>query len=92
MINWLGLRSFVILYLALLIAVPLGERLRNLFSYPVYIANDARCATLGEYTYGVGRGSKNFVLLTLGTGIGGGIVSDGQLLLGNAMGVRGEVL
>jgi glucokinase len=66
--------------------VPLGERLRSLFSYPVYIANDARCATLGEYTYGVGRGTKNFVLLTLGTGIGGGIVSDGQLLLGNAMG------
>lgn len=66
--------------------VPLGERLRNLFSYPVYIANDARCATLGEYSFGVGRGTKNFVLLTLGTGIGGGIVSEGSLLLGNAMG------
>jgi glucokinase len=66
--------------------VPLGERLRSLFSYPVYIANDARCATLGEFTYGVGRGTKDFVLLTLGTGIGGGIVSDGNLLVGNAMG------
>jgi glucokinase len=66
--------------------VPLGERLRGMFNYPVYIANDARCATLGEYTYGVGRGTKNFVLLTLGTGIGGGIISEGSLLLGNAMG------
>jgi glucokinase len=66
--------------------VPLGERLRGLFNYPVYIANDARCATLGEYTFGMGRGTKNFVLLTLGTGIGGGIVSDAQLLLGNQMG------
>lgn len=66
--------------------VPLGERLRTLFNYPVYIANDARCATLGEYTFGTGRGTKNFVLLTLGTGIGGGIVSEGVLLVGNAMG------
>jgi glucokinase len=66
--------------------VPLGERLRNMFNYPVYIANDARCATLGEHTYGIGQGTKNFVLLTLGTGIGGGIVAEGTLLLGNAMG------
>jgi glucokinase len=66
--------------------VPLGERLRAMFDHPVYIANDARCATLGEYTYGVGKGTRNFVLLTLGTGIGGGIISEGTLLLGNAMG------
>lgn len=66
--------------------VPLGEKLRERFSFPVYIANDARCATLGEYTYGTGKGVRNFVLLTLGTGIGGGIVAEGTLLLGNAMG------
>ncbi|MBC5809325.1 MAG: ROK family protein [Candidatus Eremiobacteraeota bacterium] len=69
---------------------PLGERLRAEFSLPVFVANDARCATLGEYTYGSGRGTRNFVLLTLGTGIGGGIVAEGRLLLGNAAGA-GEI-
>ncbi|HVA29148.1 MAG TPA: ROK family protein [Candidatus Baltobacteraceae bacterium] len=66
--------------------IPLGETLRAHFDLPVFVANDARCATLGEYTYGIGRGTKNFVLLTLGTGIGGGIVSDGDLILGNRFG------
>jgi glucokinase len=70
--------------------VPLGEHLRTTFSQPVFVANDARCATLGEYTYGSGRGTKHFVLLTLGTGIGGGIVADGELVLGNAA-AAGEV-
>ena len=70
--------------------VPLGETLRAHFDMPVFVGNDARCATLGEYTYGIGRGTKNFVLLTLGTGIGGGIVSDGDLILGNRFGA-GEV-
>ena len=50
---------------------PLGEALRSIFDVPVFIANDARCATLGEHTYGSGKGLKNFVLLTLGTGLGG---------------------
>ncbi len=54
--------------------VPLGETLRQKFALPVFVGNDARCATLGEYTYGSGAGTKDFVLLTLGTGIGGGIV------------------
>ena len=63
--------------------VPLGPLLHERFGLPVHLANDARCATLGEYTYGAGRGTSNFVLLTLGTGIGGGIVADGKLLLGN---------
>ncbi|MBV8150277.1 MAG: ROK family protein [Candidatus Eremiobacteraeota bacterium] len=69
---------------------PLGERLRARFSVPVFVGNDARCATLGEFTYGVGRGTKDFVLLTIGTGIGGGIVADGSLILGAAMGA-GEI-
>ncbi|MGH7329887.1 MAG: ROK family protein, partial [Polyangiaceae bacterium] len=69
---------------------PLGARLREHFGIPVFVGNDARCATLGEYTYGVGRGTKDFVLITLGTGIGGGIVANGNLVLGNAMGA-GEV-
>jgi glucokinase len=70
--------------------VALGEKLREEFTYPVFVANDARCATLGEYVYGAGRGSKNFVLLTLGPGIGGGIIADGELVLGHQMGA-GEV-
>jgi glucokinase len=70
--------------------VPLGETLRGHFDMPVFVGNDARCATLGEYTYGMGRGTRNFVLLTLGTGIGGGIVADGELILGNRFGA-GEV-
>ena len=70
--------------------VPLGERLRKQFSVPVFVANDARCATLGEHTFGSGKDTQNFVLLTLGTGIGGGIVSGGQLLIGNRAGA-GEI-
>jgi glucokinase len=70
--------------------VPLGERLRQKYQLPIFVANDARCATLGEYTFGTGRGTSNFVLLTLGTGIGGGIVSGGELLIGNRAGA-GEI-
>jgi glucokinase len=70
--------------------VPLGEHLRSTWSQPVFVANDARCATLGEYTYGSGRGTKDFVLLTLGTGIGGGIVAGGSLLIGTS-GAAGEI-
>ncbi|HEY8312946.1 MAG TPA: ROK family protein [Candidatus Baltobacteraceae bacterium] len=70
---------------------PLGKTLRDRFSeHTVFVGNDARCATLGEYTFGTGRGTKGFVLLTLGTGIGGGIVSEGHLLLGNKAGA-GEI-
>lgn len=69
---------------------PLGEALRKRVRFPVFVGNDARCATLGEYSYGVGRGTKDFVLLTLGTGIGGGIVGAGELVLGNRWGA-GEI-
>ncbi len=71
--------------------VPLGDALRKRFKQQqVFVANDARCATLGEYTFGTGKGTKDFVLLTLGTGIGGGIVSNGHLLIGNRAGA-GEI-
>jgi glucokinase len=70
--------------------VPLGERLRKQFNVPVFVANDARCATLGEHTFGSGKNTQNFVLLTIGTGIGGGIVSGGQLVIGNRAGA-GEI-
>jgi glucokinase len=70
--------------------VPLGDALRKKFAPPVFVANDARCATLGEFTFGSGMGCKDFALLTLGTGIGGGIVGGGNLLLGNRWGA-GEI-
>ncbi|HET9391963.1 MAG TPA: ROK family protein [Candidatus Rubrimentiphilum sp.] len=70
--------------------IPLGERLRKEFSLPVFVANDARCATLGEHAFGSGVNTQNFVLLTLGTGIGGGIVANGRLLIGNRAGA-GEI-
>src|SRR5579864_8287442 len=70
--------------------VPLKALLEKRIHHPVHILNDARCATLGEYLYGSGKGVSEFALITLGTGIGGGFVSGGRLLLGNAMGA-GEV-
>lgn len=69
---------------------PLGERLRKRYPLPVFVANDARCATLGEHTFGSGKGTQDFVLLTIGTGLGGGIVSGGRLLIGNRAGA-GEI-
>jgi glucokinase len=69
---------------------PLGAALRKKFEMPVFVANDARCATLGEYTFGTGKHTKDFVLLTLGTGIGGGIVARGEMVLGSHWGA-GEI-
>jgi glucokinase len=66
--------------------VPLGRRLSERLGRTVLVANDARCATLGEHAFGSGRGTANFALLTLGTGIGGGIVAEGNLILGNRAG------
>ncbi len=70
--------------------VPLGALLQKKLGQQVHILNDARCAALGEYEHGTGRGTRDFVLITLGTGIGGGIIANGKLVLGTAMGA-GEV-
>jgi glucokinase len=70
--------------------VPLRAKLEKKLGRKVHILNDARCATIGEYVYGSGKGTRDFVLLTLGTGIGGGIVSNNKLVLGHAMGA-GEI-
>ncbi len=67
--------------------VPLGGLVRQRFpKLTVFVGNDARCATLGEYVHGVGQGTADFALLTLGTGIGGGFVAGGVLALGHMMG------
>lgn len=57
---------------------------------PVFVENDASCAALGEYRAGAGRGSNSMVMITLGTGFGGGIILDGRLWSGED-GFAGEV-
>ena len=56
----------------------------------VYMENDGNCAALGEYAWGAGRGVDNFVMVTLGTGIGGGIIANGELVRGQS-GFGGEI-
>lgn len=70
--------------------VLLADIIRERFDVNVYLVNDASAAALGEHRYGAGRGVNNLVLLTLGTGIGGGIIADGGLYLG-AVGAAGEL-
>ena len=62
--------------------VDLLTRSRERFGLPVGIENDASAATLAEWRLGAGRGSDNLVMLTLGTGVGGGVVLDGRLFRG----------
>lgn len=57
---------------------------------PVYMTNDANAAAMGEMMYGAARGMKDFIMITLGTGVGSGIVTDGKLLLGHD-GLAGEL-
>ena len=68
----------------------LHEALRALTGLRVKAGNDANCAALGEYWMGGGMGSKSTLFVTLGTGIGGGVIIDGKVL-GGAHGVGGEV-
>ena len=63
--------------------VPLAQMFSDrLNGIPVGLTNDANAAAVGEMTYGVARGMKNFIVLTLGTGVGSGIVINGQLVYG----------
>lgn len=59
------------------------ERLERLTGLPVKIANDANVAALGEAKFGAAKGKQNVVMITLGTGVGGGVVAEGKLLEGN---------
>ena len=63
--------------------VPLAQEVKNLTGLNVCIANDANVATLGEVKFGAAKRYENAVMLTLGTGVGGGIVIDGKLVEGN---------
>ena len=62
--------------------VPLRDRVQDRFGVPVFIGNDANLAALGEWRFGAGRGTRHMIYLTLSTGIGGGVIVDGRLLLG----------
>jgi glucokinase len=58
---------------------PFREEMQRRLDLPIGIENDATCAAYAEYQYGAGRGTAHFVMLTLGTGVGGGVVVDGSL-------------
>jgi glucokinase len=69
---------------------PLRDRLQELLGLPAALDNDCNCAAWAEYHYGAGRGARSMCYVTLGTGLGAGIVIDGQIYAG-AMGMAGEV-
>mgnify|MGYP002520594720 CR=1 FL=1 len=62
--------------------IPLVEEFQQYFSCPVRISNDANCAALGEVKAGAAKKMKNAILLTLGTGVGGGVIIDGKVFEG----------
>jgi len=62
--------------------VPLAQMITDRTGLPVLMENDAGCAALGEYIAGAGKGSQSMVVITLGTGIGGGAVLNGKLYTG----------
>lgn len=70
--------------------VPVGPELRNRLGVAVHVENDATMAAYGEWKIGAARGAQNAVMVTLGTGIGGGIVMGGELHRG-ANGFTGEI-
>ena len=70
--------------------IPLAEMVTKKFGIPCLITNDANAAAIGEMTYGVARGMKDFIMITLGTGVGSGIVVNGQMVYGHD-GFAGEL-
>lgn len=70
--------------------VPFAKLLSEKIGVPVALTNDANAAAIGEMTYGVARGMKDFIMITLGTGVGSGVVAGGQLVYGHD-GFAGEL-
>jgi glucokinase len=70
--------------------IPLAAMVSKLFNMPAALTNDANAAAVGEMMYGAARGMKDFIMMTLGTGVGSGIVANGQLVLGHD-GFAGEL-
>ena len=73
--------------------VPLAKMIEDEFKIPVRLDNDVRCAALGELNFGAGKGCENLICITVGTGIGSGIVLNGKLVRGasNAAGEIGHI-
>ena len=69
---------------------PLKSLFEEELHLPVFVGNDANLAALGEYRYGAAKGVDDFIYITVSTGIGGGIISGGRLLLGTK-GLAGEI-
>ena len=63
--------------------LPIAKIMQETLPYPVRLINDANAAALGEAKFGAGKSYENIILLTLGTGVGGGIIVDGKLYEGN---------
>lgn len=72
------------------VETPLKEKLEKLTGLPVYVDNDANVAALGEMWKGAGQGAKDLVMITLGTGVGGGVILNGKVISG-VNGVGGEI-
>ncbi len=66
------------------------EKIKKYFDVPIVFLNDANAAALGELNFGIAKDMKNFIVLTLGTGLGSGIIVNGNLLIGQS-GLAGEV-
>ncbi len=70
--------------------VPLASLIKTKFGLPAWLTNDANAAAVGEMMYGAARGMRDFIMITLGTGVGSGIVANGQLIYGHD-GFAGEL-
>ena len=70
--------------------IPFANLMADKFGIPAALTNDANAAAVGEMTYGAARGMKNFIMITLGTGVGSGIVIDGKVVYGHD-GFAGEL-
>ena len=70
--------------------IPLAKLMQDKFELPVILTNDANAAAIGEMMYGAAQGMKDFIMITLGTGVGSGIVANGHLIYGHD-GFAGEL-
>lgn len=70
--------------------IPLADKIKSKFKTNCLLTNDANAAALGEMLFGAAKGMKDFIMITLGTGVGSGIIANGQLIYGNN-GLAGEL-
>ena len=70
--------------------IPMAKLIEDKFGLPAALTNDANAAAIGEMMYGAAKGMKDFIMITLGTGVGSGIVANGKLILGHD-GFAGEI-